>query len=72
MVGVFHQPPMMICPLMPAGASPFSLAKKDQNATAASDAIKVSGLAGVVFTALAPDENRDGRKLINVRCKRGE
>jgi len=43
-------------PLMPAGASPFPVAEKDQNATAAPDAMKVSGLANVVRAAPAKAE----------------
>jgi len=57
-VGVIHQPPMMFCPLMPAGASPFPVAEKDQNATAASDAMKGSGLANGVRAAPAKAEER--------------
>jgi hypothetical protein len=38
------------------GPSPFSVAKKNENATAASDAMKVSGLARVVIAAPAEAE----------------
>jgi len=39
------------------------LQEKNQNATAAPDAMKVSGLANCVRAAPAPDENRDGREV---------
>ena len=43
---------------MPAGASPFPVAKKYQNPTAAPDAMKGSGLASLVRAAPAKAEQR--------------
>jgi hypothetical protein len=42
----------------PRGPSSFPLAEKNQNATAASDAMEGSGLANVVCTAPAKAEER--------------
>ncbi len=41
----------MFFPLMPAGASHFPIAEKDQNATAAPDAMKGSAKARTVIAA---------------------
>jgi len=51
------------------GALPFSVGKKYQNPTAAPDAMKGSARAKPVIAAPAPDENRDGRTVINGLCK---
>ena len=45
-------------PLLAAGASSFSVAKKNENATAASDAMKGSAKARVVIAAPAKAEER--------------
>jgi hypothetical protein len=46
---------------LPRGPSPFPIVEKDQKTTAASDAMKGSGLARLVIAAPAKAEDRLGR-----------
>jgi len=58
MLGGTHQAFCNFSPLIAAGALPFSVAKKDQNATAAPAAMKGSARARVVIAAPVNAEER--------------